>query len=396
MTVPSTDGSLMPADRVKYIKFKYAPAGTIYGDALMTSEKAVSRREWVKYTGAAIGGLVVGGAIGYLAPRPEVKPGVTTETITSTKTETVAKTETVQVKPEFGKGLRFTYITHGGEENVFWNSVALGMKEAAGVLGVDAVMIRPKTEGDLAMESANFESTIAEKPDGIVVPICYEELLPLVKKATDAGIPTLVANIDSSDPEKRVAAGGLCFIGQNLEPAGYFLAQSLSKYFPSGSHALILMEGPGMVWAEQRAHGIVRFLGEYNCTYDRLDVSFDTAVVESRSSAYLEAHPETKAIFSVGYMATVCGNILKNMGKAPGEVAITGFDLVPLVIDGIKSGYTTLSIDQQPYLQGFLPIAQLTLMKKYGLSAWDVNTGNAIVDKSNVALVEDLSKKGYR
>jgi simple sugar transport system substrate-binding protein len=340
---------------------------------------------------------VVGwGVAGYLASKPPAPAPAAVKTVTETKTvrETIATT--AQMAATFGKGYRFTYITHGGEENVFWNSVMLGMKEAADLTGSDAVMVRPKKEGDLAMEMSNFEAAIAEKPDGIVVPICYVELLPLVKKATDAGIPVLVHNIDAPNAEDRIKAGGLCFIGQDLDYAGYFLAKSLSKYFPSGSHCLILMEGPGMVWAEERAKGITQFLKEYGCSWERLDVSFDLAVVESRTSAYLEAHPETKAVFSVGYTAPIAGKILKAKGVPPGEVAIGTFDVVPLVVDGIKEGYTTIAIDQQPYLQGFLPLIQLVLMKKYALSAWDVNTGNAIVDKSNVDIVAELSKKGYR
>jgi len=320
----------------------------------------------------------------------------TTITATVPTTITAATTITAGLAGTFGKEYSFIYITHGGEENVFWNTVYLGMREAAELTGCEAVMYRPKREGDLAQEVANFESAIALKPDGIIVPIAYTELLPLVKKATDAGIPVLVANIDAPNPEDRIKAGGLAYIGQSLRQAGYFLAKNLANYFPSGSHALILMEGPGMVWAEERAAGIIQFLEEYNCTYEKLDVSFEPAVVESRTSAYLHAHPETKAIFSVGYMAYVAGDILQRMGRKPGEVAVGCFDLVPPVIDGIKSGYVTLTIDQQPYLQGFLPIIQLVLMKKFALSAWDVNTGNAIVDKRNVDIVEELSKRGYR
>ncbi|MEM2163818.1 MAG: substrate-binding domain-containing protein [Candidatus Bathyarchaeia archaeon] len=328
----------------------------------------------------------------------QTAPGVAT-TIRETVTMKETIMQTLVARGEFAKGLRFTFVTHGGEENVFWNTVHLGMKEAADVLGCDAVMIRPKVEGDLGMIMSNFEATIAERPDGIIATVCYEAELEMIKKATEAGIPVVVSNIDAPDPQKRIEAGGLSFIGQNLEPAGYFLAKALSKYYPPGSHVAILIEGPGMVWAEQRAHGIIRFLKEYGCTYDRIDVSFDLAVVESRLSAYLEAHPpvkETKAIMSVGYTAPVAGKVLEAMGIGPGEVAVGTFDIVPLVIDGIKSGYVQIAIDQQPYLQGFLPVVQLTLMKKYALGAWDVDTGHAIVDRNNVDVVAELSKKGYR
>ena len=372
-------------------------------EALSTASK-VAISAIIAGVAAGVGGYFGGRAT---APPPKTVTSISTLTSTVTKAATVTApgktvTHTVfktLVGGEFAKGLRFTFVTHGGEENVFWNTVHLGMKEAAAVLGCDAVMVRPKVEGDLGMIMSNFESAIAEKPDGIICTVCYEAELKMIKKATDAGIPVLVSNIDAPDPEKRKEAGGLCFIGQNLEPAGYFLAKTLSKYYPKGSHVLIIIEGPGMVWAEQRCHGIVRFLKEYGCTYDRLDVSFELAEVESRVAAYLEAHPpveETKAIMSVGYTAPVAGKVLEAMGVAPGEVAVGTFDIVPIVIDGIKSGYVQVAIDQQPYLQGFLPIVQLTLMKKYALGAWDVDTGHAVVDKSNVDIVAELSKKGYR
>ena len=379
--------------------------------------RKVSRRNALSTAGkvaiSAILAGVIAGLGGYYAGTSAAPTVTETKTVEKTVTKTVGATATVKetvtktltetltaaAAGEFAKGLRFTFVTHGGEENVFWNTVHLGMKEAADVLGCDAVMIRPKVEGDLGMIMSNFEAAIAEKPDGIICTVCYEAELEMIKKATEAGIPVIVSNIDAPDPEKRKEAGGLAFIGQNLEPAGYFLAKTLSKYYPRGSHVAILIEGPGMVWAEQRAHGIIRFLEEYDCTYDRIDVSFNLAEVESRLSAYLEAHPpveETKAIMSVGYTAPVAGKVLKAMGIGPGEVAIGTFDIVPLVIDGIKSGYVQVAIDQQPYLQGFLPIVQLTLMKKYALGAWDVDTGHAVVDQSNVDIVAELSKKGYR
>jgi len=379
-----------------------------------TNSKKVTRRNALSTAGKVAISAVLAGVIaglgGYYAgagAAPTItKTETTTKTVTGaattvkeTITKTLTRTMTAAAAGEFAKGLRFTFVTHGGEENVFWNTVHIGMKEAADVLGCDAVMIRPKVEGDLGMIMSNFEAAIAEKPDGIVCTVCYEAELEMIKKATEAGIPVIVSNIDAPDPEKRLEAGGLSFIGQNLEPAGYFLAKTLSKYYPKGSHVAILIEGPGMVWAEQRAHGIIRFLEEYECTYDRIDVSFNLAEVESRLSAYLEAHPpveETKAIMSVGYTAPIAGKVLKAMGIGPGEVAVGTFDIVPLVIDGIKSGYVQVAIDQQPYLQGFLPIVQLTLMKKYALGAWDVDTGHAVVDQSNVDIVAELSKKGYR
>ncbi len=180
--------------------------------------------------------------------------------------------------------------------------------------------------------------------------------------------------------------------------AGYNLAKAMSKYFPKGKiHVLIGVEGPGLVWAESRAAGMVRFLNEIGATYEKLDITMQMDVEQSRIFAYLKAHPETKAILDVGGLGpTAATQALKDLGKKPGEIPVGGFDLLPALLQNIKEGYVQMTVDQQPYMQGYLPIVQLYLMKKYGFSAWDVNTGNALVDRSNVDQVVELSKQRIR
>jgi len=172
-----------------------------------TNSKKVTRRNALSTAGKVAISAVLAGVIaglgGYYAgagAAPTItKTETTTKTVTGaattvkeTITETLTKTITAAAAGEFAKGLRFTFVTHGGEENVFWNTVHIGMKEAADVLGCDAVMIRPKVEGDLGMIMSNFEAAIAEKPDGIVCTVCYEAELEMIKKATEAGIPVIV------------------------------------------------------------------------------------------------------------------------------------------------------------------------------------------------------------
>lgn len=292
---------------------------------------------------------------------------------------------------------KLTFICHGGEENPFWASVHKGMVDAAKVLGVDAIMFRPKTEGDLPAQLANFEATIAARPDGIITTIPHPTMFDEpIKEALAKGIPVICANTD--DPEGAKGNARLSYIGQDLAYAGYLVARSLSKYFPSPdkTHVLLGIEGPGLVWAELRASGIEKFLKEYGASYERLDISMTMDVQESRILAYFKAHPETNAFLCVGIAHAAAGRAARALGYKPGEIAIGGFDLVPAIISEVKKGYIQLTIDQQPYLQGYLPIVQLYLMNKYGLSAWDVDTGHSIVDESNVALVEELSKQRIR
>ena len=52
-----------------------------------------------------------------------------------------------------------------------------------------------------------------------------------------------------------------------------------------------------------------------------------------------------------------------------------GFDLVPEVLDQMKAGYVQVQIDQQPYMQGFMPVMEVYLAKTVGLAPADIDTG---------------------
>ena len=95
-------------------------------------------------------------------------------------------------------------------------------------------------------------------------------------------------------------------------------------------------------------------------------------------------------------MTAAAPTILQALGKKPGDVVVAGFDLSVDTVNGIKSGYIGLISDQQPYLQGFLPILQSCLTKKYGFAGLYIDTGVGLIDSSNVDLVAGLAKQGIR
>ena len=84
------------------------------------------------------------------------------------------------------------------------------------------------------------------------------------------------------------------------------------------------------------------------------------------------------------------------MAQQPGEILHACFDLVPVVMDEMKSGYIELTIDQQPFLQGYVPIHELHLINQYRLGAYDVNTGKALVTPDQVDDLIKLSEQGVR
>src|SRR3990172_6773780 len=114
-------------------------------------------------------------------------------------------------------------------------------------------------------------------------------------------------------------------------------------------------------------------------------------------TGYVSSHPDVKLVVTDhGGLTATAQTYLTSAGKQPGEIAIAGFDLSPATIAAIKGGWTGLVIDQQEWLQGYLPILQICLTKVYGFSGLYINTGAGFVDKSNVDSVAPLAEKNIR
>jgi simple sugar transport system substrate-binding protein len=97
-----------------------------------------------------------------------------------------------------------------------------------------------------------------------------------------------------------------------------------------------------------------------------------------------------------GGLTATAETYMKAARKKPGDIYIAGFDLSPATVDAITKGYTGVVLDQQPYLQGYLPIVQVCLTKKYGFAGLHIDTGAALIDKSNIDFVAPLAQKGIR
>jgi len=292
---------------------------------------------------------------------------------------------------------KFSYVTHGGQETTFWAIVRKGMLDAAELLGVDAVMISPKHGASLTDQVDNLKAAIAARPDGIIVTIVHDTMFDEpIKEALAKGIPVICANSDDSEGAEGNAR--LSYIGQNNEQAGYLLAKEMSQYFPGPdkTHVLLVLEWPGSGWCEQRALGTEKFLKEYGASWERLDSGKTIDVQESRILAYFQSHPETNVFICGAEAHIAAARAARKLGHKPGEITIGGYNLMPPILVEVEKGYVQVTIDQQAYLQGYLPVIQLYLMKKYGFSAWDVSTGYAFLEKGDLGWLIELSKQRIR
>ena len=108
--------------------------------------------------------------------------------------------------------------------------------------------------------------------------------------------------------------------------------------------------------------------------------------------ATYSANPDIKmAITDHGGLTASLPTSMKAAVHGTEEVCGAGFDLSAPIVDGINSGYIDVVIDQQPFIQGYMPIVQLFLSTKYGMAGLAMDTGAAFVTADNVDAVAPLA-----
>ena len=298
--------------------------------------------------------------------------------------------------------LQFTVLTQTGVDNTFWQTIKRGMDDACEDYQVDCQMLFTQENGNLQMHLQNLETSIAQGVDGIATVIVDDSLYDeAIQRAADANIPLLTINVD--DTEGAAGNARLAFIGQDLFQAGYEVAKGLlggmDKAQPQ--HVLLGLARPGESWAEDRIGGARKYLDEaiadgWNLSHETIDSDADISVTGQRICQYVQGNDATTAVIGAGFWFAGAGECLRDLGVEPGAIQMGGFDLVPILLDEMNKGYVHLTVDQQPYLQGYLPIQQLYFINKFGLSAYDVNTGKALIRPADVAAVETFSAMGVR
>jgi simple sugar transport system substrate-binding protein len=188
-----------------------------------------------------------------------------------------------------------------------------------------------------------------------------------------------------------MAAAGtarMAFVGQDFVTAGYLITKRLIAAYniKRGDHVVAPVEHPEAVYAAKRYEGVKKALDEVGATSEVLNtggVSLDDTL--TKLTQYLLGHKNTTAVLAMGGMPMEMAP--KAIADAGLKIPNAGFDITKTIIDNIKSGKSLATVDQQPYYQGMFSITQLYFNKRFGLLPCDINTGGAIIDKTNADAV---------
>jgi simple sugar transport system substrate-binding protein len=296
--------------------------------------------------------------------------------------------------PSARANIKIYVITHGQASDPFWSVVKKGVDQAAHDMCVTAIYEAPPTFDMVAM-SHLIDSAVAAKPDGLVVSIPDPNALgPSIKAAVAAGIPVISIN-SGSDVAKSL--GVLVHIGQTEEQAGIGGGEKMGA--AGVHHALCVNQEVGNAALELRCKGFKEGLAMTGGTITEIGVNLnDPTQTQQTIEAALQHDPSIDGIMTLGPTgASPAIKALQDLNKL-GQIKLATFDLSSDVLQAIKNGQMLFAIDQQQYLQGYLPIVLLTLYKtNLNTVANDViMTGPGFVTPDNVNQVIQLTAQGTR
>jgi simple sugar transport system substrate-binding protein len=276
-----------------------------------------------------------------------------------------------------------------------------GARAAAEALGI--VLVEQYSSWDPQTMVDQFKEAAAALPTGIVImghpgEAAFEAL---VDDAIAQGIIVTSGNNPLPNLEAKYQVQGFGYAGADLYDGGYLTgAAMVASGLEAGEEALVYD-----IWHQEgrsrSSQGVFDALEAGGLVVEQLDVSnevdMDASLAIPILTAYIEAHPDLRAIGTQhGNITAVLPQVLEAAGKAPGDIIIGGIDLSPATIEGIRGGWVSASFDQVLYLQGYYPVQQIWLTHNYLIPGLHVNTGVGTVTPDNIDLIAPLIEQGIR
>ncbi|MET0417494.1 MAG: sugar ABC transporter substrate-binding protein [Actinoplanes sp.] len=281
---------------------------------------------------------------------------------------------------------KFVFVCHV-TTNPFFTPTQYGAEDACKLLGCDFQWTGSVNSVVAEMVDAT-NTAISAKADGIALAVVDKAAFKApVDKALDAGIPVVSYNADGARDDP--GTNRLAYIGQGLYESGYALGQRAVAVIDSGEVAGFIAT-PGQLNIQPRIDGAQQAFKDAGKPITFTPVATNADITQGLSiiDAYVQGHQNVAGLLAVDAGST------QSIGQVVGRYQLRGkslkvaggFDLVPETLAAVQGGNLDYTIDQQPYLQGFLPVLALYLYKISGglLAPTQTNTGLLFVTKDNV------------
>jgi simple sugar transport system substrate-binding protein len=278
-----------------------------------------------------------------------------------------------------------------------------GAAAAAKALGVDQLNEQFSAWAPEKMIE-QFKQALAANPSCIVIMghPGADAFKALVDEAVAKGIVVTHGNSPLTPLMEAYGPKGFGYAGVDLYEGGKLTAEEMIKVgnLKAGDKAMVY----GVFSQAERGlseKGLADTLEKAGLTVERLEITqeanSDASLAVPVLAAYVQNNPDLKAIGTQhGGITGILAEVLKKAGKKPGEITVGGIDLGPATIDGLKSGYVQLTLDQLLYMQGFMPVLQCVLTAKYKMPGLNLNTGAGVVTSQTSNDLVSLIDAGIR
>jgi len=292
-------------------------------------------------------------------------------------------------------GVRVVVVTHGQPADPFWSVVSNGVRAAARDLGVRVEYQAPSVF-DMVEMGDLIEAAVASRPSGLVVSIPDADALGgAIGRAVAAGIPVISIN---SGGDVSQGLGALAHVGQTEYEAGYGAGERMAE--AGIRNAYCVNQEVGNLALDLRCDGFRDALEEAGARVRVLAVELaDPEGIRQRVAAALRADPEVDGLLTLATIAAEPAlQALDETGRA-GRVWFGTFDLSPEVLGAVRDDRMAFAIDQQQYLQGYLPVVLLVQYLETGVMPGGgevIRTGPGFVTAETAEAVMDWTRQGVR
>jgi simple sugar transport system substrate-binding protein len=278
---------------------------------------------------------------------------------------------------------KFAFINHV-TTNPFFVPTQYGAADAAALVNVTYTW-GGSEKADVGEMLNAFNAAISAKADGIAVAVVDAKAFEApIKRALGRGIPVVSYNADGA---RTGSHARMAYIGQALYESGFAMGQRIATLVPKGDVALFIAT-PGALNIQPRIDGALAAIKQSGKPINAKAVATDADLSKELTAidSYYLGHKSLKGMFAVDAGDTQGVGQIIQKHSLRGKVVGGGYDLLPGTLKLIDQGHLQFTIDQQPYLQGFVPVIQLFLYKLSGglIAPSDTNTGLLFVTKANV------------
>ena len=277
----------------------------------------------------------------------------------------------------------------------FFSSLKKGVDDASQALGVktqySTITSFDNVQADLVRL---LDIAVSRNPDALLVGNFFPDAMgPLVKRASDSGIPVIIHNTGASNWRDLGAIG---YVGE----APYQMGKTAGEYFQNrgAKTGICFIHIPGQPALEQRCAGFEDAMKQAGgsaviVSVPATDSQNSQAVLQALKGA-IQSNSDLDAIFTLGAtQAALAVQAVKEQDKA-GSISVGTTDLSTPMLEAVKSGDLQFLIDQQPYLQGYYSVTGAVQYLKYGLAPVDrIQTGPLMITAENADQVLEANRK---